>query len=341
MASVKTVAIEEISMDPRLQMRAEMDKATIADYAEILDRLPPVKLILEEDNAKYLLFDGWHTIAAAEKKGRKKVKAEITEGTWLDAFIGAAGANIGLRRSNADKRRAVESVIKENATGGHGWTQPQIAEMTGVSTQFVSKVANYENDETCFVKVEKCDLCGVFKGMSHVWGCARVLHPADNGQAGSEVTVTSLPDTTTPTQPTPDPVPKAVTSKPVPPPPAPKPAEPIRPFDVLLCRRCQDEGRELGCVQCKKLRMNGTPQAPPATRPPAPPPGTPSRLFEFDWPALWLEFDSFTQSIERLVKTCPGEEDGDDHRRAKYLIDGLRVLMTQWQKRLDRKAGVK
>jgi hypothetical protein len=137
----RNIRLEDITLDPRLQMRARMNQETIADYAENLDSLPPAKLILDEDG-HFWLTDGWHTFEAHKLAGRKTMPCFVTEGTYLDALIDAAGANHahGLRRTNEDKRKAAESLVAENEVNVHGWTQREIAGMAKVSQQLVNKI---------------------------------------------------------------------------------------------------------------------------------------------------------------------------------------------------------
>jgi hypothetical protein len=109
------IPISQIS-DAGAQMRVEMHQDTIADYADdMLDGtvFPPV--ILFHDGTNYWLADGYHRLEAAKKLERKTIVAEIREGTKRDAILFGIGANAahGLRRTQADKRRAVEKLLSD------------------------------------------------------------------------------------------------------------------------------------------------------------------------------------------------------------------------------------
>ena len=59
-------------------------------------------------------MDGFHRVAAAEKKGETPISAVIRPGSLLEAQLYSFGVNKthGLRRSNEDKRRAVEAALE-------------------------------------------------------------------------------------------------------------------------------------------------------------------------------------------------------------------------------------
>lgn len=134
------VAIADIIRDPRAQSRAQMDLATMAEYAELLQsgtELPAVKVCC--DGERYYLWDGFHTIGAAEAAGRTRYRCEVREGTLDDAIFYGAGANKthGIKRTDADKRRAVAIVLLDPTRCVMSDTS--IAAHCGVSQPFVSR----------------------------------------------------------------------------------------------------------------------------------------------------------------------------------------------------------
>ena len=130
----RNIPLTDITQDPRLQPRAALDAETVADYAtryaEGAD-MPAVTLF--HDGAVYFLADGFHRIAAAEKAGLDAIPADVRDGTFRDALLFAAGANAGhgLRRTNADKRRAVQMLLADPVCAE--WSDNQIAKHCGVS----------------------------------------------------------------------------------------------------------------------------------------------------------------------------------------------------------------
>lgn len=131
------IRIEDITLDPRLQVRAKMDFEAIDEYAEHLDSLPPCKAVRGD---KLWLTGGWHRLHAHKKAGIEVVPCEVTEGTFADAVAEAAGENAdhGLRRSDEDKKRAVRLVL---GTPEHADKSDRlIAEICRVGHPFVAKI---------------------------------------------------------------------------------------------------------------------------------------------------------------------------------------------------------
>jgi hypothetical protein len=96
------------------------DVLTIDNYAVDMQgntEFPPIALYQEdtEDLTPYWLADGWHRLEAAVSIGATGIHARVYRGTRRDALIHAAGANVknGLRRTNADKRKAVELLLHD------------------------------------------------------------------------------------------------------------------------------------------------------------------------------------------------------------------------------------
>jgi hypothetical protein len=67
---------------------------------------------------------------------------EVRKGTQRDAILYALGANAahGLRRTNADKRKAVEAMLGDPEWAA--WAQTKIAEACAVSREFVNRVVS-------------------------------------------------------------------------------------------------------------------------------------------------------------------------------------------------------
>jgi hypothetical protein len=127
--------------DPGAQMRVEMRPETVNDYAEaMLDDadFPPV--ILYHDGTDYWLGDGYHRVAAARKIERESIKAEVREGTARDAILCGVGANAthGLQRTQADKRQAIERLLRDPEWAR--WSDRKIAEAAKVDHKTVAKV---------------------------------------------------------------------------------------------------------------------------------------------------------------------------------------------------------
>lgn len=139
--NIRQVNLSHIRRDGGTQARAEMNSAAIEDYAHAMAsgaKFPPVVLFQDQDI--YWLGDGFHRIEAALLAGKKAIPADIRQGGQRQARLFALGANTthGVRRTNADKRLAV-SILLDDPEWGQ-WSNRQIAELIGVSHQFINNM---------------------------------------------------------------------------------------------------------------------------------------------------------------------------------------------------------
>lgn len=122
-----TLPISAIRTDGGTQMRAGLNEVAIHDY--LIDMIqaggwgsfPPVTVY--HDGQDHWLADGFHRLAAYRLIATPRdadgpipcAPAIVLAGTQRDAVLHAAGANAshGLRRSNADKRRAVLTLLSD------------------------------------------------------------------------------------------------------------------------------------------------------------------------------------------------------------------------------------
>jgi hypothetical protein len=127
--------------DGGAQMRVEMRVETVNDYAnDMLDGavFPPV--VLYDDGTDLWLADGFHRLEAVRKINRETIVAEIRVGTMRDAILHGVGSNAahGLRRTQADKRRAVERLLKDPEWAR--WSDRKIAEVAKVDHKTVGAI---------------------------------------------------------------------------------------------------------------------------------------------------------------------------------------------------------
>ena len=138
------LVLQRITNDGGTQMRAGMDPETIKEYQEAIEAsetwpFPPV--IVYHDGERYWLADGFHRVNAAHRSGKYlDIPADIRAGTRRDAVLHAAGANAshGLRRTKDDKRRAVETLVRDGEWGK--WSNREIARRCSVSEHFVRDI---------------------------------------------------------------------------------------------------------------------------------------------------------------------------------------------------------
>ena len=133
--------LSDITLDQRLQPRAALDAETVEDYAARYSEgadMPAVTLF--HDGTTFWLADGFTRVAAARKAGRDTIPATVCEGTFHDALLFAAAANAahGLRRSNADKRRAVGMLLADAECAG--WPDREIARHCQVNHHLVAEM---------------------------------------------------------------------------------------------------------------------------------------------------------------------------------------------------------
>src|SRR3954462_6478688 len=89
---IRELPLDELVLDPNLNLRDRLDDFTVERYAEAWQRMPPVTVY--EVEGQWLLADGLHRHAAAVMLGRKSIPAEIRAGTLEDALDFVAGVNL-------------------------------------------------------------------------------------------------------------------------------------------------------------------------------------------------------------------------------------------------------
>lgn len=133
--------IASIRRDGGTQIRAALDEATVVRYADALKakvKLPPETVFY--DGTDHWMADGFHRVEARLRCGEVRATVDVVSGTRRDAILHACGANAehGLPRSNADKRRAVETIL-----GDDEWSSlpdRTVARLVKVSHHLVAEV---------------------------------------------------------------------------------------------------------------------------------------------------------------------------------------------------------
>lgn len=136
-----SLAIHTIRRDGGLQIRETIDVSAVNEYTQRFrdgGTFPPV--VVFYDGTTYWLADGYHRVEGASVAGLKEIAADVRTGTKRDALLFACGANDdhGLRRTNADKRRAVETVLRDVEWGAK--SEEWIASTCRVSRKLVTAV---------------------------------------------------------------------------------------------------------------------------------------------------------------------------------------------------------
>jgi len=118
MSNICKLPLDGINATGGTQSRAELNQATVAEYAEALGHgaeFPPVIVFSDGAAGGNWLADGFHRYHAHRAAGLAEISCDLRIGTLRDAKLFAAGANgtHGLRRTNADKRQAVAMVLTD------------------------------------------------------------------------------------------------------------------------------------------------------------------------------------------------------------------------------------
>jgi len=136
MSTAQHIPLSAIRPHKDTQARVAIDVGVVAEYAEAMsrgDEFPPLDLFPHGE--EYLIGDGWHRFLAYQRNGDVTVPAVVHSGGRREAIRFACGANTKgvLKRTNADKRRAVKIALKEFSD----MSDRAIAEMCGVHHDMV------------------------------------------------------------------------------------------------------------------------------------------------------------------------------------------------------------
>lgn len=149
--SVEWVKPRDIRRDGGTQLRFALNQAGVGEYQRMISDnggewpfRDPVSVVRDSDGALWL-YDGFHRLAAwggyygdAALLSVPAVPVVAVEGDKRLAVLLAAGANIhGVARSDADKRKAVDTLLLDPEWGV--WSDGEIARRCGVSRPFVTK----------------------------------------------------------------------------------------------------------------------------------------------------------------------------------------------------------
>jgi hypothetical protein len=138
------IDLVDAALRPASQMRECLDAGAVAEYAAILDELPPVRLVW--DQGQYWVADGAHTITAARQAGQEDIRAIVANGSYVDAFRDASRCNAGrgVRLREGDKQHRIREFL--GRPEAKGMTQQQVADVCNADQGYVSKVKSRNYD---------------------------------------------------------------------------------------------------------------------------------------------------------------------------------------------------
>lgn len=146
--------VEKIRIDCGTQSREKIDQQVVGEYAVALKegaKFPAV--VVFHDGLEYYLADGFHRYLSHVQAGLTEIEAEVKNGTLRDAILYSLSANDshGLRRTNADKRKSVMTLLEDEEW--KQWSSSDIARACKVSHVFVIKLRKGDKPEV--VKVSR------------------------------------------------------------------------------------------------------------------------------------------------------------------------------------------
>ncbi len=145
---IQTLKLNQIRIDGGTQPRVAIDEDVVAEYADLYTDgvdLPPVTVF--HDGSTFWLADGFHRYWASKRAEREAIAVDVQQGTCRDAILYSVGANAthGLRRTNEDKRKAIQTLL-EDAEWGQ-WSDREIAKQCGVDHKTVGNTRKFHTGE--------------------------------------------------------------------------------------------------------------------------------------------------------------------------------------------------
>lgn len=148
----KSLALDDLSLDGGTQSRVQFDVEALDDYAARMIKEPMSGLVLDhegepwpalvvfDDGERKWLADGFHRARAARKAGLTHFQVDVKRGELRDAIRLSLSVNAkhGLRRSNDDKRRAVERALQDDEWVNY--SDRKLAQLCAVSAPTVAKI---------------------------------------------------------------------------------------------------------------------------------------------------------------------------------------------------------
>jgi ParB-like chromosome segregation protein Spo0J len=138
-----------IHRNPAANARVAVNDAVVNDYAELMrSGITFPALIVYKVGQEYHLVDGLHRLLAYEQAQLPVVRCQIMNGSLQDAILHSLRSNAehGLARTNADKRKNVQTML-DDAT----WSQlsnREISKACGVTHTLVNSMQKVETAST-------------------------------------------------------------------------------------------------------------------------------------------------------------------------------------------------
>jgi hypothetical protein len=133
--------LDKMRLDGGTQSRLDLSQERIADYADNIDKLPPVLVYF--DGTYNWLVDGFHRWHAHKLAGRESIAVIVVQGSLREAVWASFAVNkehdaSGIARVRGDKTRAIEKILADSE-----WktkTGAEIAAHVGVAQSYISQM---------------------------------------------------------------------------------------------------------------------------------------------------------------------------------------------------------
>jgi len=132
--------LKQIRIDGGTQSRVEINNDVVSEYAEALKNGASFpQLIVFFDGVDYWLVDGFHRYHAHKLACIDSADCAVHDGSLREAQLFSVGVNDthGLRRSNGDKKKAIELLLNDSEWSL--WSDTAIAKKCSVDHKTVSK----------------------------------------------------------------------------------------------------------------------------------------------------------------------------------------------------------
>ncbi len=135
------IEIAQIRFDDVKYPREHINEDAVHEYSETMKkkvRFPEIEVY--RSGGTFWLSDGRHRLEAGKMAGMTTIWAKVYQGTQRDAILHSFEANLGcgVRRTNADKRKAVKIVLQDPEW--RNWNDTKIASRCHVSPPLVKEV---------------------------------------------------------------------------------------------------------------------------------------------------------------------------------------------------------
>jgi len=151
--------LSQLTLDPGLQMRTELNQDVVNEYAQAMldgDKFPAI--VVFNDGDHNYVAEGFTRCAAAKQAGLELINADVHMGTYEDAFDYAftkANHGNGQRYKAADKVAAIKKAFTRDRYVNK--SDREIARIYKVANSFVSRLRKADGKQPEVIEVKRGD----------------------------------------------------------------------------------------------------------------------------------------------------------------------------------------